>query len=61
MIEPTETESKETLDDFCDALIAICHEAVENSDLLHDAPSTRIVGRLDETLAVKQLDVRWNG
>lgn len=61
MIEPTETESKDTLDDFCNALIAICHEAVENSDLLHDAPSTRIVGRLDETLAVKQLDVRWNG
>ncbi|MFO0045747.1 MAG: aminomethyl-transferring glycine dehydrogenase subunit GcvPB, partial [Armatimonadota bacterium] len=61
MIEPTETESKDTLDDFCDALIAICHEAVANSDLLHDAPSTRIVGRLDETLAVKQLDVRWNG
>jgi glycine dehydrogenase subunit 2 len=59
MIEPTETESKETLDDFCDAMIEICREAVENPDLLHDAPSTRIVGRLDETLAVKQLDVRW--
>jgi glycine dehydrogenase subunit 2 len=59
MIEPTETEAKETLDEFCDALIAICHEAVENPDLLHDAPSTKIVGRLDETLAVKRLDVRW--
>jgi glycine dehydrogenase subunit 2 len=59
MIEPTETESKETLDDFCEALIAICKEAVENPDLLHDAPSTRIVGRLDETLAVKQLDVKY--
>ena len=59
MIEPTETESKETLDDFCDAMIAICKEAVETPDLLHDAPSTRIVGRLDETLAVKNLDVRW--
>lgn len=59
MIEPTETETKETLDDFCDAMIAICNEAISNPDLLHDAPSTRIVGRLDETLAVKQLDVRW--
>ncbi len=59
MIEPTETETKETLDEFCDALIQICHEAVENPDLLHDAPSTQIVGRLDETAAVKNLDVRW--
>lgn len=59
MIEPTETEAKETLDAFCDALIAICQEAVENPDLLHDAPTSQIVGRLDETMAVKQLDVRW--
>ena len=59
MIEPTETECKETLDAFCDAMIAICNEAVENPDLLHDAPSSQIVGRLDETAAVKSLDVRW--
>lgn len=61
MIEPTETENKETLDAFCDALIAICHEAKENLDVLHEAPASQIVGRLDETLAVKQLDVRWRG
>lgn len=59
MIEPTETETKETLDSFCDALIAICEEAKSDADLLHNAPSTQIVGRLDETLAVKKLDVRW--
>ncbi len=59
MIEPTETETKETLDEFCDAMIEICREAVEEPDLLHNAPSTKIVGRLDETLAVKNLDVRW--
>jgi glycine dehydrogenase subunit 2 len=59
MIEPTETECKETLDAFCDAVIAICKEAEENPDLLHDAPSTQIVGRLDETAAVKQLDVNY--
>jgi glycine dehydrogenase subunit 2 len=59
MIEPTETEAKETLDAFCDALIEICREAAENPDLLHDAPVTQIVGRLDETKAVKDLDVRW--
>lgn len=59
MIEPTETESKETLDAFCDALIAICHEAETDPDLLHHAPTTQVVGRLDETAAVKNLDVRW--
>jgi glycine dehydrogenase subunit 2 len=59
MIEPTETEAKETLDAFCDALIEICREAVETPDVLHHAPSTQIVGRLDETKAVKDLDVRW--
>lgn len=59
MIEPTETESKETLDAFCDALIEICGEAVSNPDVLHDAPTTQIVGRLDETLAAKTLDVRY--
>lgn len=59
MIEPTETENKETLDQFCDAMIAICDEAVNTPDLLHDAPTSQVVGRLDETTAVKALDVRW--
>ncbi len=59
MIEPTETEAKETLDEFCDAMIEICREAVESPNLLHDAPSSQIVGRLDETAAVKNLDTRW--
>ncbi|HVT12048.1 MAG TPA: aminomethyl-transferring glycine dehydrogenase subunit GcvPB [Fimbriimonadaceae bacterium] len=59
MIEPTETENKETLDEFCDALISICDEARTNPDLLHDAPHSQVVGRLDETAAVKNLDVRW--
>ena len=59
MIEPTETESKETLDAFCDALISICREASANPDLLHNAPHSQVVGRLDETAAVKTLDVRW--
>ncbi|MCW5940776.1 MAG: aminomethyl-transferring glycine dehydrogenase subunit GcvPB [Fimbriimonadaceae bacterium] len=59
MIEPTETEGKDTLDRFCDAMIAICHEAETDPDLLHAAPISQIVGRLDETAAVKNLDVRW--
>ena len=59
MIEPTETEAKETLDEFCDALIEICREADESPELVKSAPHTAVVGRLDETLAVKRLDVRW--
>jgi glycine dehydrogenase subunit 2 len=59
MIEPTETEAKQTLDEFCDALIAICNEAETQGDMLHDAPTTQIVRRLDEAGAVKNLDVRW--
>jgi len=59
MIEPTETEAKQTLDAFCNALIKICEEAVSNPDVLHDAPSTQVVGRLDEAKAVKLLDVAW--
>lgn len=61
MIEPTESESKETLDAFCDALIAICREAEADPDALHEAPTSQVVGRLDEAKAVKQLDVRWGG
>jgi glycine dehydrogenase subunit 2 len=60
MIEPTETESKETLDAFCDAMIQICREAETDAATLHHAPTTQVVGRLDETKAVKDLDVRWN-
>lgn len=59
MIEPTETECKETLDEFCDALIAICEEARSDPGLLHAAPTTQIVGRLDEAKAVKDLDVNY--
>lgn len=59
MIEPTETESKQTLDDFCDTMVKICQEAESNPDLLHNAPINQVVGRLDEAKAVKVLDVRW--
>ncbi len=56
MIEPTETESRETLDAFCDVMIEIAHLAVENSDALHNAPVTLPVGRLDEVKAARELD-----
>jgi glycine cleavage system P protein (glycine dehydrogenase) subunit 2 len=54
MIEPTETESKETLDAFCDAMLAIAREAAESPELLKEAPHARPVKRLDEVRAAKQ-------
>lgn len=54
MIEPTETESKETLDAFADALIQIAQEAKTNPELLHNAPHVAPVARLDEVLAARQ-------
>jgi len=59
MIEPTETESLEVLDRFVDAMLAIAREAEESPDLLHDAPYTTPVRRLDEAKAVKEPDFAW--
>ncbi|MDA8410992.1 MAG: aminomethyl-transferring glycine dehydrogenase subunit GcvPB [Treponema sp.] len=53
MIEPTETEDKETLDAFAEVLAKIAEEAVTNPDLLHNAPTTTPVGRLDEVAAAR--------
>jgi glycine dehydrogenase subunit 2 len=53
MIEPTETETPETLDAFCDAMLAIAREAESDPRLLHDAPVRQPVKRLDEVNAVK--------
>jgi glycine dehydrogenase subunit 2 len=59
MIEPTETETKATLDDFCEAMLKIAEEAKNNPDLLHHAPHTLAVGRLDEANAAKCLNLCW--
>jgi glycine dehydrogenase subunit 2 len=59
MIEPTETEALETLDAFCDAMIAIAREAADDPQQLKDAPHTRPVRRLDEAEAAKRLTVRF--
>jgi glycine dehydrogenase subunit 2 len=53
MVEPTETECKEDLDRFIEAMKAIAREARENPDLLHDAPKAPKVTRLDETAAAR--------
>ncbi len=59
MIEPTETEPKERLDDFCEAMLAIAREAAGDPDVVRSAPHTRPVGRLDEVKAVKRAVVRY--
>jgi glycine dehydrogenase subunit 2 len=53
MIEPTESESRETIDQFIDAMKSIAREAQENPALLHEAPRNPKVQRLDETLAAR--------
>ena len=59
MIEPTETESRETLDEFCDAMIRIAREAEAQPDVLLAAPVTTPVNRLDQTTAARQPNLRW--
>ncbi len=55
MIEPTETENKDTLDAFADTMIKIAEEAKTQPELLHNAPSTTRFGRMDEVKAAREL------
>jgi len=59
MIEPTETESRESLDGFIAAMRQIAEEARTNPDVLLQAPVTTPVRRLDEARASRELDVNW--
>ncbi|MFB0545451.1 MAG: aminomethyl-transferring glycine dehydrogenase subunit GcvPB, partial [Anaerolineae bacterium] len=59
MIEPTETESKETLDAFAEAMLKIAEEAVTDPELLHEAPHRAPVTRLDEVRAARNPVLRW--
>jgi glycine cleavage system P protein (glycine dehydrogenase) subunit 2 len=60
LIEPTETETKEELDGFADAMIRILKEAQTSPELLKEAPHTLPVRRLDDVRAAKQLDLTWS-
>jgi glycine dehydrogenase subunit 2 len=60
MIEPTETEPKERLDAFVDAMHRIAHEAADAPELLREAPHHRPVRRLDEVGAAKRPVVRYD-
>jgi glycine dehydrogenase subunit 2 len=59
MVEPTETETRESLDAFAAALRTAHREAHEDPDLLHEAPVTTPVRRLDEAKAARHLKLRW--
>jgi glycine cleavage system P protein (glycine dehydrogenase) subunit 2 len=59
MVEPTETESKDTLDAFAAAMRQAAEEARTHPDLLHEAPLTAPVRRLDEARAARHLKLRW--
>ena len=61
MIEPTESESRETLDRFCEAMIELAGLAEKDPDALHRAPETMPVGRLDEVAAAKRMDLAYTG
>ncbi|WP_284036914.1 aminomethyl-transferring glycine dehydrogenase subunit GcvPB [Neobacillus sp. 114] len=59
MIEPTETESKETLDAFADVMVKIAKEVEENPGIVLEAPHTTVIGRLDEVQAARQTILRY--
>ncbi|MFW0083475.1 MAG: aminomethyl-transferring glycine dehydrogenase subunit GcvPB, partial [Coxiella-like endosymbiont] len=59
LIEPTETESKQTLDHFIEAMQGILTEIKTRPDLLQSAPHHQLINRLDEVKAVRDLDLRW--
>jgi len=61
MIEPTETESKLSLDEFLAAMLVILDEAQQEPETLRQAPHTTPVGRLDEVKAAREPDLRWKG
>jgi glycine cleavage system P protein (glycine dehydrogenase) subunit 2 len=60
MVEPTETETRETLDAYAAALLQAAAEADSDPDLLHEAPVTTPVRRLDEARAARHLKLRWS-
>jgi len=61
MVEPTETESRESLDEFVATMRAIRNEAETDPDLLRNAPVSTPVGRMDEAGAARKPDLRWLG
>ena len=61
MVEPTETEGKEMLDQAADIMIALYDEAMANPELAHTYPRTTVIGRPDEVTAARHPKLRWQG
>lgn len=61
MIEPTETESKQRLDEFVDVMLKIAKEIEQNPQEVLKSPQKASVKKIDETLAARQPDLRWKG
>jgi glycine dehydrogenase subunit 2 len=59
MIEPTETESKQEIDAFIEAMLAIAKEAEDNPDLVKGAPYSTRISRIDEAAAARKPLLRW--
>ena len=59
MIEPTEAESRESIEALAEAFIEIAEEAIRDPDALHAAPTTAPIGRMDETEASRHPVIRW--
>jgi glycine dehydrogenase subunit 2 len=59
MVEPPESESRQTIDAFCDAMLSIAKECEDQPDLVRNAPHTTARSRLDEVLAARKPKVRW--
>jgi glycine dehydrogenase subunit 2 len=59
MIEPTETESRQTMEAFAAALVRVTEECATNPELVRTAPHRAVVGRLDEVAAARQPNLRW--
>jgi glycine dehydrogenase subunit 2 len=59
MIEPTETETRESLDAFVSAMHQIAEEARTNPEIVTTAPHTTVIGRLDQALAARKPNLRW--
>jgi glycine dehydrogenase subunit 2 len=60
LIEPTETESKQELDRFCDSVLSIARRAADGDESLHQAPFFAPLERLDETRAARKPKLRWS-
>lgn len=60
MIEPTETESKETLDQFIDTMLSIAKEVEETPNIVLEAPHHTVVKRVDETTAARKPILRYD-